>query len=338
MSPSIDGRLLPWANRCAFSAWNMLAGRRLMILIFHRVPQVPDPLVPDEIDADRFDELMRMVSRSFRTMTFGSALHHFHRGTLPPRALVLTFDDGYADNAEHALPILRRHGLAATFFVSSGFLDGGLMWNDVVIESLRSTRLERADFGELGLGVLPLQSIEERRCAMASLLPLIKYQDAAGRRHHLQRLHAVLGQPVLPDRLMMTRQQVQQLHLEGMEIGAHTVSHPILTTLTLAQARTEILEGRRALQSVIDAPVDVMAYPNGQPDKDYSAEHVELLRDAGFRGAVTTATGVASSAADPFQLPRVSPWDRSRLRWSIRLFRNQLTTQHATLSEPERAL
>ncbi len=167
--------------------------------------------MPDEIDADRFDELMRMVSRSFRTMTFGSALHHFHRGTLPPRALVLTFDDGYADNAEHALPILRRHGLAATFFVSSGFLDGGLMWNDVVIESLRSTRLERADFGELGLGVLPLQSIEERRCAMACAAAV---NQVSGCRRptapSTQRLHAVLGQPVLPDRLMMTRQQVQQ--------------------------------------------------------------------------------------------------------------------------------
>jgi len=124
----------------------------------------------------------------------------------------------------------------------------------------------------------------------------------------------------------MRREQVRELHRAGMEIGAHTENHPILARLPLENARREIVAGRDELARIIQSPVDVMAYPNGQPTRDYGAEHVEVVRQAGFRGAVTTAPGAAQSGDDLFQLPRFTPWERAHPAWFARLFLNQWRT------------
>src|SRR4030095_14649566 len=124
----------------------------------------------------------------------------------------------------------------------------------------------------------------------------------------VQRLVRLLRCSRLPSDLMMRREQVRELHRAGMEIGAHTERHPILASLPLEHAKHEILAGRDELARIIQAPVDVMAYPSGQPTRDYGPEHVDIVRQANFRGAVTTAAGVARLGDDVFQLPRFSPW------------------------------
>ncbi|MBL8286383.1 MAG: polysaccharide deacetylase family protein [Rubrivivax sp.] len=320
---NLDLVLASRASRLAFGISESLGGARLSILIFHRVLALPDPLLPGEVDAKQFDRLMRLVARAFNVLTLGEAIAHLVRGCLPPRSLVITFDDGYADNARVALPILRQHGLKATLFVSTGFLNGGRMWNDTVIEALRNATVSHADLGEFGLESQSLATLADRRAAMNALLPRIKYRPLAERETALRTLIARLKPSSLPDDLMMSSDQVRQLRGAGMEIGAHTVNHPILTSLPAAQAWNEIVQGREQLAATIDHPVDVMAYPNGVPGRDFDATHVEMLKRMGFRGAVTTAPGVARVGDDPFQLPRFSPWDRPLWRWAARLLLNQ---------------
>jgi peptidoglycan/xylan/chitin deacetylase (PgdA/CDA1 family) len=135
----------------------------------------------------------------------------------------------------------------------------------------------------------------------------------------------------LPCDLMMRREQVRELHRAGMEIGAHTARHPILASVPAEVAKDEITSGRDELARIIQAPVEVMAYPNGRPTQDYGPEHVEIVRRAGFRGAVTTAPGVARVGDDPFQLPRVNPWDRALPAWAARLFLDQWKTGFAVV-------
>src|SRR5690349_18308208 len=113
---------------------------RLSILIFHRVHAATDPLFPGEPDARSFDSLLAHIASRFRVMPLAQAARALREGTLPSRALAITFDDGYADNLAVAAPILRRHGMSATVFVASGYLDGGWMFNDIVIEAVRATR------------------------------------------------------------------------------------------------------------------------------------------------------------------------------------------------------
>jgi peptidoglycan/xylan/chitin deacetylase (PgdA/CDA1 family) len=307
--------------RGALSALDRQAGPRVSVMIFHRVLPEVDPLFPHEMVARQFDAMLAVLARNFRVMTLGQAHAHWAAGTLPARTLVITFDDGYADNAEVAVPLLQKHGLAATFFVATGFLDGGRMWNDSVIEALRRCRLDSVDLECVGLGRVDLRSIEGRRAAIAAVLPIVKYRSLRDRQQLLASLLSACGNPGLPDDLMMCSSQVSQLHAGGMEIGGHTVHHPILTELPDGEAMAEIEGGRRYLQQLTEAPVDVFAYPNGQPQRDYDRRHVEMLGAAGFRCAVSTAVGVVRPGAADLEWPRFTPWGRAAPVWGARLLR-----------------
>lgn len=306
------------AHRIGAASAALVPGR-LSVLIFHRVMPERDPLFPEEMHAERFDRLMGQLARSFRVLPLGEALTAMDAGRLPMGALSVTFDDGYADNAEVALPILRRHGLRATFFVATGFLDGGRMFNDSVIEILRHARGDTIDLDGFGLGRLPLTGAAQRRAAVDRLLPTVKYLALEQRESAIAELSRAAGSPSLPRDLMMRSAQVQELHRAGMEIGGHTVRHPILRVLPDPEARAEIAGGRDALQALIDAPVEVFAYPNGVPGQDYDERHVAMVRELGFRAAVSTRAGTAGPASDRFQMPRFTPWDESPARWMARL-------------------
>ncbi|WP_377702785.1 polysaccharide deacetylase family protein [Pseudoduganella sp. UC29_71] len=297
------------------------ARRSLSILIYHRVLPAPDPLFPDEVDAARFEQQMAWLKQGFRVMPLAEAARRLREGTLPPRAACVTFDDGYADNAEIALPILQRHGVPATFFVATGFLNGGRMWNDTVIELVRRAPGPRLELAALDLGSHALDSDGARTAAIQALLDQLKYLEPDARLTAVERLRSHLGL-ALPDDLMMNTAQLRRLHAAGMEIGAHTVHHPILASMDEHGARQEIARGKAALEDMTGAPVRLFAYPNGKPGRDYHAAHVALARELGFEAAVCTSWGAAGPDADLYQLPRFTPWDRKPLGFTLRLLHN----------------
>ncbi|WP_199271790.1 polysaccharide deacetylase family protein [Pseudoduganella flava] len=297
----------------------------LSILIYHRVLPHKDPLFPSEVDAAEFSAQIAMLKSRFNVLPLIDAVRRARAGTLPARAAAITFDDGYADNAEVALPLLQRHGLHATFFVATGFLNGGRMWNDSVYELVRRAPDGVLDATPLGLGSHPLHTIGDRQRAIPALIGQLKYLPIAERQRQVDRLVALAG-VTLPDDLMMTSAQVRKLHAAGMGIGAHTVNHPILARLPDDEARREIAQGKHALEELIDARVPLFAYPNGKPGEDYEARHVAMARELQFEGAVSTSWGASRARPDLFQLPRFTPWDRSRLRFVLRMARNLTTS------------
>jgi peptidoglycan/xylan/chitin deacetylase (PgdA/CDA1 family) len=301
------------------------ARARLSVLIYHRVRREPDPLFPGEMDATRFDAQLRLLSRLFNVIPLRDAVPMLQAGTLPARAACITFDDGYADNCEVALAILARHGIKAAFFVSTGYLDGGLMWNDGIIESIRRARGRRLDLTPIGLRAFPIETFEEKRAAIAELIAHTKYLDPSEREKRCAAIRDVANVDV-PRDLMMRSDQVRALHDAGMDIGGHTVSHPILVRIDKEEARREIAEGKCALETIIGAPVRHFAYPNGMPGVDYGRAHVDIVREVGFDAAFSTAWGAASRRSDMFQLPRFTPWDRTPLRIGARFVRNLTTS------------
>lgn len=297
------------------------SGARLSILIFHRVHEEPDPLFPNEMHREAFDALCARLSHWFNVLPLDDALARLRRSSLPPAALSITFDDGYADNYDVALPILKRHGFSATFFIATGFLDGGRMFNDSVIEAIRRTHLVTIDAARIGLpdvGVLALPSLAAKTRAIERLLAIVKYLEPARRLEIVRRL-ADLAAVELPNDLMMTSVQVRALHDQGMQIGAHTRHHPILALLPRAQARDEIEGGKADLEAIVGVPVRFFAYPNGKPHTDYSGESVVLAKAAGFDAALTTSRGAADNRSDPFQIPRFTPWDRRPAMFAMRM-------------------
>ena len=127
---------------------------RLSILILHRVLPEPDALDPYAIDAPYFDAMCGWMMQAFKVLPLDEAVRRLRSGTLPARAAAITFDDGDADNHDVALPILQRHGLSATFFVATGYLNGGRRFNDSVTETLRRAAGPAIDLRHTLLGNL----------------------------------------------------------------------------------------------------------------------------------------------------------------------------------------
>ena len=152
------------------------ARARLTALIFHRVLPVKDPLLPEIPDAEEFDRTLRWIGEQFTVLPALEACECLQAGALPANAAVITFDDGYRDNHDVALPVLQRHRMSAAFFVATGYLDGGTMFNDRVIEAVRQARCDAIDADWLGLGRLALGSTAERRVAIDRLLPAVKHR------------------------------------------------------------------------------------------------------------------------------------------------------------------
>lgn len=303
--------------------WMSPAGpkARLSVLILHRVLPEPDLLFPDETDASRFNEVCGWLTTWFNVLALDDAVARLKAGTLPARAACITFDDGYADNFHVAMPILQGHGLSATFFIATGFLDGGRMWNDTIIESIRVCAMPVLDLSSLGLGRHALRSIDDRRATIAALINQIKYRPVEERISITEQLGHLAGVQ-LPQDLMMTSHEVKAMRRAGMQIGAHTVSHPILARLTDEQARQEIQDSKTFLEQLLGERVGLFAYPNGRAREDYSPQSVDAVRSLGFDAAVSTQRGSSSMGDDLFQIRRFTPWDQTRLRFGARLLSN----------------
>ena len=301
---------------------------RLSILIYHRVLPEPDPMLVDEIDASVFSVHMDALAAGFNVLPLSEAVSRLQAGSLPPRAACVTFDDGYANNESVALPILRSRSIPASFFVATGFTDGDCMWNDIVIEALRNTAKSSVDLAHGGLGSFPLGDLSERRNAMNQILPAMKKLNPEARSDAIAALLDATGARKARG-MMMSTDQLRNMANAGMEIGGHTVNHPILATLDRKRAREEMGACKEQLEGIIGQAVSSFAYPNGRPGIDFTDEHVSIARELGYRVAVTTRRGTSSADSDPLMLSRFTPWDQTAGRFTMRLYQNALQNLNA---------
>lgn len=290
----------------------------LQVVYFHQVLPAPDPMRPGDPTAQGFDELLGSLKSRFNMIGLADGLDRLARGALPPAAVAISFDDGYADNVDVALPILRQHGLTATFFIATGYLGDGVMFNDLVIEAVRGATGESVDAGFLGLGRLPIGGGAERCETAQAIIHALKYLPSEERMVKAERVAELCGFSS-PPRLMTSVDGVRRLVAAGMEVGAHTHTHPILNRLTPAEAERDIARGRDELASILGRAPRLFAYPNGRLGKDYSAEHVGIVERLGFDAAFTTNPGVCRRGDARWELPRFTPWDRTPGRFAMRL-------------------
>ena len=298
------------------------ARSKLSVFYFHRALALPDPLLPFEPDARMFDRMLGWIGSQFRVLDPLEACERLYDGTLPSRPAVITFDDGYRDNFTVALPILKRHRMQAAFFIATGFLEGGMMFNDRVIEAVRkctSDALRLPGIPE----TLPLGSVDQRRAAIDGILRRIKHLPPEERLQRVRELEHESGAGTPATEMMMTPGQVADLHRAGMRVGGHTRTHPILLALDDTAAQGEITGGAEDLAAIIGvSEVSLFAYPNGRHGADFDDRHLGMVENAGFRYAFTTHPGAARASVSPLTLPRFTPWDRAPARFGIRALRN----------------
>lgn len=297
------------------------AAGRLSILMYHRVLPHADPMRPSDISAATFAMQMSTLASVFTVLPIDEALHKLESGHLPVRSVCVTFDDGYRDNFDVALPILRSHGFAATVFVTSGVLGNGLMFNDAVIETARHLPTGPHDLAWLGLPLMTVFDQRSRIDLAHAVIRKLKYMVPEARDAACRRLrHGVRVR--LPNDLMLKPEQVSELDRLGVAIGGHTLTHATLASLSPREAHRQIVGNRLELSQLLREPPRWFAYPNGRPDSDFTALHTKMVRDAGYEAAFTTAWGQVTREDDRLMLRRCGSFDVGPGRFVARLLRH----------------
>jgi peptidoglycan/xylan/chitin deacetylase (PgdA/CDA1 family) len=312
-----------WALKRALFHSGLLGLARLarqrvrgLVLRYHAVTEgsAEVPYATPEIclPVDVFRLQMAFVRRAYRVVPLDELVLALAAGRpLPPRALAVTFDDGYADNHRLAFPVLRSLGLPATIYVATGGLDDGTpLWTSAVralVLAASSPVLEVPGLGSVTIGERGRRH-DGVRALTRALVPL----SAADRAARVEAAAAAAGVDVRRALAgaMLRWDDVRALANAGWTIGAHTVSHPNVALADPAEAEAEIAASRDQLAAAIGSPVLDFAYPNtGGQHRYHGPEVVAILRRLGFRSAVTSHNGALRPGLDPFTIPRlgVSP-------------------------------
>ncbi len=292
--------------------------RRVCILVYHRILEQYDPLLDSEPDVETFTWQMETLAKCFNILTLQDAVSAIKNGSLPPRAVCISFDDGYRSTHDLAMPVLQGLGLPATVFVTSGYLNGGIMWNDRILESVRWLPEGTLDMQSVNIGLHTLTRPQDKLALANHINEACKYLSPKQRSDVIEELEKQSGHASTQN-LMLTPAMVANLVQNGFDIGGHTVNHPILTRLPDETARDEIVQNKRMLEAITGKPLKLFAYPNGKVGMDFDHRHVQMVESAGYVAAFTTASGAAGPANQFFELPRSRPWDSTPLRFSMRL-------------------
>jgi peptidoglycan/xylan/chitin deacetylase (PgdA/CDA1 family) len=301
-----------------------IVGRnKLSILIYHQVVKDTDPMRPDNTPADEFRWHMKLLRDYFNPISLAKAAQHLRNRDLPANSVCVTFDDGYLNNLEVAQPILEAFSIPATVFVATGFCNGTNMWNDRLIDLIGDPQMTTVHLNALGMGSVKLSSWESRGKLVDTIIPGLKYQEYCKREKIIDALY-LENSAREAARKMMSQDEIALLAQKGVDIGAHTVDHPILKSLAAEEQRRQIAESKQLLEKLTGFPVTGFAYPNGKPGSDYDATTIQLVKETGFEYAVSTTWGISTPNTNRYELNRFTPWDKNPGKFHLRMLRGTM--------------
>jgi peptidoglycan/xylan/chitin deacetylase (PgdA/CDA1 family) len=316
--------LLVSALRCAgvFRVFRWANRDRVIILTYHGVLPAESGIEAYEsrnvVDSETFAWQMRYLARHYRCVSLEEAVRLLASDRpLPRYMVVVTFDDGFRNNLRYAFPILRRCGVPATFFLTTGHIGQGarLLWTERVGRLL--ARAATPQTLTLPGGTPPLtlsfRTAAERERARALLMKSLKAMSRTERDRAIQHLEESLRQeegaedaaPHADRYAFLTWGEVVALAQGGAGLGSHTVTHPILTSLDDPDRLDEVVESKRAIERHLGMPCTLFSYPNGM-EQDFDERDKANLRKAGFVAAVSQIAGVNDKETDRFALRRLN--------------------------------
>jgi peptidoglycan/xylan/chitin deacetylase (PgdA/CDA1 family) len=326
---SIFHRSLRQQLRDSARAARMACRSRAVILMYHRVasPEM-DPLLLC-VSPDHYAAQMDILKNRFRPLTLGQLGDAIRAGGVPDRSVVVTFDDGYADNLAAAAPVLSARNLQATLFAAGACLKKGHLYFDELEDLFFRTRVlpptlsirTQKDirtwvFGgwarrpaKLGSGFFQWNLGQKddptpRHRAFREIFQLLRSMDHSERERILQQLRRAIDSPAMRSRRLLTARQLRAAASSGVfEIGAHTHRHLVLSAIPVSGQREEILTGKKMLEAALGHPVVSFAYPYGSP-WDVSRQSVALVKEAGFALACANTPAPVDGETDPYWLPR----------------------------------
>jgi len=295
-----------------------LAPPAARVVAYHRVGNTYE--FPSDVPltaAQDFERQIAHLTRKYRVISLSDLGRTLGAGrSLPEKAAVITFDDGYRDNYLLAYPILKRYGAPATIFLATGHIDAGTpFWWDRVSYAVSHTSREQLDLGRLG--EYRFQTVTERWLAARTIRSRLKDVLDSEKNSAIEELVGHLGAdmpgPLARD-LFLSWDEVREMSHNGIDFGAHTVNHPTLIGMPLGQAHSEIARSQRRIAEVVGRPVDTFAYPDGRR-ANITAGIKAILRELGFVCAVYgNPDALVRPGTDPYEMGRLSP------RWNFNTF------------------
>lgn len=289
-----------------------------VILTYHRVADLAIDPHGIAVSPDRFAQQVEHIQRTCYPMHLLQLIRRIDRGeSLPKRAVVLTFDDGYVDVLSQAYAVLTATQVPATVFVTSGYVGRERpLWSDELTQTLlvNDNLPDRLRLEVQGTEFeWPTTSLKERQEAHRAVYRLLKPLAPAVQIEKLAFLTswASKERTVPVENRVLKPPELVHLSRDGLvEVGAHTVHHPTLSSLSADEQYQEITSSRQQLEAITGKPVLAFAYPYGG-SQDFTDETVEIVEAAGFEAACTTAPGVVGTGSAPLRLPRcwVGNWD-----------------------------
>jgi len=328
------GRLSRWRNKV--EVWLQ---QRVIILLYHRVASLESDPHLLSVSPHRFDEHLAILRRRYKVLSLQDLQQVLLEDKLPRRGVVVTFDDGYADNLYNAKPLLEKHHVPATMFVSTGAIGypREFWWDELEHILLHPGTLPQALAVSAGSqhynqdldGAETYSNADYQKHrswhAMLAADPTSRhttYRSLCQWMHPLpieerqQALTELLdwsgSKPSRrPSHRTLTAEEVPALARGGLvEVGAHTINHHSLASLDVATQKVEIERSKVELETLLGYPVTSFSYPFGTR-ADYTTEMVDIVKAAGFDIACSNFEGVVQAGCNRFQLPRfvVRNWD-----------------------------
>ena len=300
------------------------AGRGAAIIMYHSVMDEPerhaDSLGNIIHSTEAFRDQVEMIAKHYDPVTLDDVARFLSgEQDLPPRPVVITFDDGYCDNYEVAHPVLRNVGVPATFYVTVGCVDRKqLPWpSRVRFAFLSSTHKE---WPEPNGHKWPLRNTDERTRAFVLACEYCGKLAGPAQDAFVESLERDLDAKLPDDRqdLMLSWDQIRGLIRAGHIVGSHTVSHPNLAHIAASELNGELNTSKRRLEEELSQPVIHFSYPCPALQPHWSESTMEKSREAGYKTAVTTNGGLVHRHDNPLCLRRIRPTkDVGGLRWNL---------------------
>lgn len=292
-----------------------LFSNTLTILNYHRID---DPYSQDfstfkpnvSSTPEMFDVQMSYLTENYDVVSLSDVTSWVTENRpLPPRAALITFDDGYFDNFSNAYPILRKRNLPAVIFLASDFMESAnpFYWDLIAYCFF----ISKKDHLELPLlGSFSWNDSVTREAVVRQVVEILKSKSEKDKKKIIGSFPDLMNVSISDEvftGMFLTWSQIREMSANGIEMGAHTASHPILTRIHPDDAKAEISKSKNRIEEEINMPVRSFAYPNGQ-NTDFNDDVIKAVKDSGIQTAYTLLPGptrVASLKKHPYQIRRI---------------------------------
>lgn len=290
----IKGILFTVATKSGMWKFFTRKAKKPKILMYHRLT---DSTIIPGISSANFEAHLQHLCKYYQVVPVEEIISAANGKSENTNKVALTFDDGYVDFYEKAWPLLKKYNVPATVYITTDFIDQKQwMWPDKVRVMLNTTSLSQVEIPKVGILKLSEQNFEKNWHSISDHCLTLQERERDSFLHELVALlNVTISDFPTTDFAALTWQQLQDMQKEGLDIGSHTVTHPILTRINDDQLKSELMESKRVIENKLATEIKGICYPNGMPS-DVSAAVTQSAQECGYHyGLIAYTDDVAKN-------------------------------------------